>query len=433
MHLENGQRVYFTDNTASTVTERSPPQTMLTAFFTLCQNDHFASNLLYNEVPTYYTWNKGGSKQWKRRQQGEAHESEYGIKASDAIGRVYAVHPTQAECYYLRLLLHTVKGSWSFEDLRTKDGQVYPTFQAVCQAYGLLEDDTHWDQALDEASQTRTAGQLRDLFAIMLITCFISDPLTLWNNHRNSLAQDLLFEERQRLNDDNTPYTNEIYNQCLSMMQIKVLTFSGNTLEHYGLPAPLTRTDMLREQQYQKETIFNQPQLQAYVDTNEGRLTTDQRTAFDTIMSSIINSSGSVFLDVPGGTGKTFLINLILCKVRLQIKVALAAASSGIAATLLSRGRTAHSMFKLPLEMMDGQDYACNVPRESVTARLLKEAAVVFWDECTMANKRSVEALGKTLRGLRENSNPFGGCTIIFSGDFRQILPVISHGTRVDE
>ena len=156
-------------------------------------------------MPTYYTWNKVGSKQWKRRQQGEAHESESGIKASDAIGRVYAVHPTQAEWYYLRLLLHTVKGPWSFEDLRTKDGQVYPTFQAACQAYGLLEDDTHWDQALDEASQTTTAGQLRDLFAIMLITCFMSDPLTLWNNHRDSLAEDLLFEERQRLNDDNTP------------------------------------------------------------------------------------------------------------------------------------------------------------------------------------------------------------------------------------
>ena len=150
-------------------------------------------------------------------------------------------------------------------------------------------------------------------------------------------------------------------------------------------------------------------------------------------MSSIINSSGSVFLDAPGGTGKTFLINLILCKVRLQNKVALAAASSGIAATLLSRGRTAHSMFKLPLEMMDGQDYAFNVPRESVTARLLKEAVVIIWDECKMANKRSVEALDKTLRDLRENSNPFGGCTIIFSGDFRQILPVIPRGTRVDE
>ena len=113
--------------------------------------------------------------------------------------------------------------------------------------------------------------------------------------------------------------------------------------------------------------------------------------------------------------------------------LALAAASSGIAATLLSRGRTAHSMFKLPLEMMDGQDYACSVPRESVTARLLKEAVVIIWDECTMADKRSVEALDKTLRDLRENSHPFGGCTIVFSGDFRQILSVIPRGTRVDE
>ena len=57
------------------------------------------------------------------------------------------------------------------------------------------------------------------------------------------------------------------------------------------------------------------------------------------------------FLDAPGGTGKTFLINLLLAKVRFDKKNALAVASSGIAATHLEGGRTAHSTLKLPMEI----------------------------------------------------------------------------------
>jgi PIF1 helicase. len=60
---------------------------------------------------------------------------------------------------------------------------------------------------------------------------------------------------------------------------------------------------------------------------------------------------GFFFLDAPGGTDKTFLISLILAKIRSQQKTALEIASSGIAAILLDGGRTAHSAFKLPSDI----------------------------------------------------------------------------------
>ena len=50
-----------------------------------------------------------------------------------------------------------------------------------------------------------------------------------------------------------------------------------------------------------------------------------------------------------------------------------------------------------------------------------------------MFHKASVEALDRTMLDLRNSNCPTGGCTILFSGDFRQILPVISRGTRADE
>ena len=57
------------------------------------------------------------------------------------------------------------------------------------------------------------------------------------------------------------------------------------------------------------------------------------------------------FLDAPGGTGKTFLIRLILASIRSKNDTVLALASSRIAAKLLPGGRTAHSALKLPLNM----------------------------------------------------------------------------------
>ncbi len=70
VHLENGQRVYFTEhNLHESVNE--PSNTTLTAFFLLCQQDDFAKTLLYCDVSKYYTWNASG-KLFKRRIQGAA-------------------------------------------------------------------------------------------------------------------------------------------------------------------------------------------------------------------------------------------------------------------------------------------------------------------------------------------------------------------------
>ncbi|KAL8571970.1 hypothetical protein ACOMHN_057653 [Nucella lapillus] len=57
VHLENGQRVYYTEKTAHQRAQ-APPETTLTAFFKLCQSDEFARTLLYPEVPTYFRWIK---------------------------------------------------------------------------------------------------------------------------------------------------------------------------------------------------------------------------------------------------------------------------------------------------------------------------------------------------------------------------------------
>ena len=71
-----------------------------------------------------------------------------------------------------------------------------------------------------------------------------------------------------------------------------------------------------------------------------------------------------MFLDAPGGTGKIFLLNLLLAKIRMRRSIAIAVAFSGIAATLLDGGRTAHSSLKLTLNLTRTQREAlCNGTR----------------------------------------------------------------------
>ncbi|UYV72954.1 hypothetical protein LAZ67_10001257 [Cordylochernes scorpioides] len=102
VHLENGERIYFNQNTLAH-RMRNPPRTTLTAFFSLCQTDSFARTLLYPDVPQYYTWNSSAH-EWRRRVQGKLVEGWPGVKRSDTIGRVYAVHVSNFECFCLPMV-----------------------------------------------------------------------------------------------------------------------------------------------------------------------------------------------------------------------------------------------------------------------------------------------------------------------------------------
>lgn len=108
----------------------------------------------------------------------------------------------------------------------------------------------------------------------------------------------------------------------------------------------------------------------------------------------------------------------------------MATASSGVAASILTNGRTTHSRFKIPINA-DGK-LCCNVGKRSATATLLKQAVLIIWDEASMAKKGTIEALDFLLRDLTEKDMLFGGKAVLLGGDFRQVLPVIPKGTKDD-
>ncbi|GBP39662.1 ATP-dependent DNA helicase pif1 [Eumeta japonica] len=92
----------------------------------------------------------------------------------------------------------------------------------------------------------------------------------------------------------------------------------------------------------------------------------------------------------------------------MQKWIALAVTSSGIASTLLDGGRSAHSALKLPLNLNLTETPTCNIGKNSGMGKVLKTCKIIIWDECTMAHKKSLEALDKTLRDFRGNDQPMG-------------------------
>ena len=109
----------------------------------------------------------------------------------------------------------------------------------------------------------------------------------------------------------------------------------------------------------------------------------------------------------------------------------------GIASLLLPRGRTAHSRFSIPLEV-DETTMCTRITPTSELTGLLKKTKLIIWDEAPMTNRYCFEALDRSLRDVMRSDDgqtsdkPFGGLVVVFSGDFRQILPVIPKGTRYD-
>src|SRR6266496_1113392 len=131
-----------------------------------------------------------------------------------------------------------------------------------------------------------------------------------------------------------------------------------------------------------------------------------------------------------------YIYSTLLGKVRLNGDIALAVASSGIAALLLSGGRTAHSCFKIPINIHE--DSTCFIKHNSDLASLLQVTKLIIWDEAPMTYRHAFEAVDRILKDLMKaidpslEEKPFGGKVIVFGGDFRQILPVVIKGGRED-
>ncbi|XP_074374279.1 uncharacterized protein LOC141714673 [Apium graveolens] len=117
-------------------------------------------------------------------------------------------------------------------------------------------------------------------------------------------------------------------------------------------------------------------------------------------------------------------------------KIVLPVAGSGIAATLLPGGRTAHSRFKIPLKL--DQSSIVGIKHSTDITELMQHTSLIIWDGAPIQHRYAFEAVDRSLRDImavvdvKRGKRPFGGITVVFGGDFRQILPILPKAGRAE-
>jgi hypothetical protein len=99
-------------------------------------------------------------------------------------------------------------------------------------------------------------------------------------------------------------------------------------------------------------------------------------------------------------------------------------AASALAASLLEGGHTAHHALHIPIPANDGT-FCCLTYSERL---ILKSANLIIWDEASMIHQDVADTVSRTLQDVVQNELPFGGKTVLFTGDFKQLLPVVRMG-----
>ncbi len=117
------------------------------------------------------------------------------------------------------------------------------------------------------------------------------------------------------------------------------------------------------------------------------------------------------------GTGKSTLVNYIKRLDDLGNTVVLA--PTGVAALNVG-GQTIHSFFRFPFQVID--EHALSDQRKN---RLWKKVELIVIDEISMVRADILDGMDIVLRAAQDPSLPFGGCRLLFVGDFHQLPPVI--------
>ena len=287
-------------------------------------------------------WNKP-KREWKPRVKGHG----------TMIARVYSAHPGEGARFYLRMLLNHVTGCTSFQDIRTlPDGTVCDTYKEAALRRGLLEDDQEVDQCLAEAATCSMPAQLRQLFVTILLFVEPSIPLALWDKYKASFAEDFLC--RARTVFANVELDEHILNCVLLDLEYRLQKHGKSLADYPGMPIPTNVSNPYEESRIiMDELDYNFNEQNDIVSQNLPLLNADQLSIYNIIIAAVNDTNSysmhSLSMD-PEGPEKLPL-NTLLSMVHSQGNIALAMASSGIAALLLQGGRTVHSGMKVPIHL----------------------------------------------------------------------------------
>lgn len=205
-----------------------------------------------------------------------------------------------------------------------------------------------------EAAFFRMPHALRDTFATLLAFDEPTNVDELWDKWKGEMSEDFVHRGR-------TPQDAEAlaYYDILEMFP----PFGNLITVQYDRPAPMD-DDNVDHQALAQEML--------------NKLTRKQHEA---VSAALSGQEKLIFIDGPGGTGKTFCYETVYHALKCNNKKVVCCAWSGIAANLLPEGRTVASLFKLNITQ---NCESSSIKPNSADGRYLRDIDVFIIDECSM-------------------------------------------------
>jgi len=385
------------------------------------------------------------------------------------LARMPWVAPRYGELHYLRLLLHRIPAS-GFDDLLAG----HRSFRESAIAHGLIQTDIEAVYVLKDAlSMGFTGDSLRRLFCSLITTiegvCDVwsHDPLRIalchdyipcesrgerWPSHcievlcvmdlcvlYASLEKGLLLPKLGKLNLPPVPKNRAELERFAAEMP-NGYPLIGRFGEIIGVDVqrgtPIAHHEAeLRKYRATANTEFTDVELNDRIRSfNSGQ--TDVYQEMLSMSSQGERAGGNLLhIDAPAGCGKTYLCTTFAAVMRQQGRIVLTCAATGIASLNFYYGRTAHSLFAIPVEkdfdVVDGpllESLLFKVLRReknptNARIELLRHCSIIILDEVSMLHRDVLAALDNLLQAIMCTNRPFGGKFFVTLGDFRQICP----------
>eukprot|EP00045_Choanoeca_perplexa_P020129 m.3665 g.3665 ORF g.3665 m.3665 type:complete len:2067 (+) comp6362_c0_seq1:74-6274(+) len=346
------------------------------------------------------------------------------------------------ERFALRALLQHVPHPTSYDDLKTgPDGQVFETFAEAARAHHLLQSDDFWIATFNEfAVRVSSWRSCCNAFTTMLLNNRLSDIEAFVQRFLMYLRPDPRRQGEDRANAKAFLYLERLLQQegssweTLGLQHLRNHYIDGidiNAHEDDGIDADDESFLTVEEQLQQEPDVQLTASQRGFYDHIIGLLDHTTTKPINGVSASFLTpdqeASRLVYLDGPGGTGKTTVLKQTLKHMYATTPHrAVCLASTGVAAALLPGGMTMHRGFSLPIEIEDGCPSTLNAMSDN--ADQLRAATVIIVDEVSAADIDCITSIDNTLQDIMKIARPFGGKLVVVCGDLRQCAPVVEGG-----
>ena len=170
----------------------------------------------------------------------------------------------------------------------------------------LIENDEMWIDCMDEAMSLYTGTSCTNLLIAILCENEVANPWELFSRYHDFLMKDFLYWcQQQQQQNPHELALNDLLCTIQQGWQMK-----GKTNSDMDLPEP--NYNLVQQADLMAELI--DPTVDSFFLENEHKLYEEQHSFLNRVLYLLRNDEdGFLFLDAPGGCGKTFVLNAFDC------------------------------------------------------------------------------------------------------------------------